>query len=96
MNRFLPGILLLAFGLSVSAVEAQDKAATPAEQYKALLGKFEATYRRFYDAKTDEERKAAVEGVAAFSPKFLDLAEKNAKDPIALQPCSMQSRRRMP
>src|SRR5262249_43650512 len=42
MNRMMSGILIVLLGLSVAAAgdERRDKAATPAEQYKALVKEF--------------------------------------------------------
>src|SRR5262245_20981336 len=74
-------VLLLA--LSVAA--AGDKPATPAQQYKALLNEYEVASRDFRAAKTDEERKAAVERLDKYPPRFLELAEKNPKDAIVLE-----------
>jgi hypothetical protein len=75
------------FGLSVvaGAVEGQDKPATPAEQYKALVNEFyDATQVFSFKAKTDEERNEAVARVDKLRLRLLDLAEKNRKDPIAV------------
>jgi hypothetical protein len=89
MQRIAVGILVLMLGLSVVAAEAngQDKSGTPAEQYHRL--------RKEYDRAsspgaplTDAERMKFV-GHAykhryALALKFLELAEKYPKDPIAL------------
>src|SRR5262245_62234521 len=80
------GILVLVFGLSLAAgQEAQDKPATPAEQYQALLKEYHAASQDLFSrAKTDEERNKTLASVDKFPLRFLELAEKNPKDPIAL------------
>jgi hypothetical protein len=87
MTRIGGGILILVLGLSVAT--AQDpgtgKPATPAEQYKALLKEYQAASQDIFSrAKTDEERNKALASVDKFPLRFLELAEKNPKDPIAL------------
>ena len=65
--------------------EGPDKPAAPAEQYKALVKEFyDAARRAFHQAETDEERKKAVARVDKVTLLLLELAEKNPKDPIAL------------
>ena len=68
MDRMVGGILVLVLGLSVPAAEdeAQDKPATAAEQYQALLKEYHPASLDFRKAKTDEERKKAVEGLDQF------------------------------
>jgi hypothetical protein len=75
MNRFARAVLALVFGLSFSAacVEAQDKAAKPAEQYRAILKEYQEAL---------EASSGARLGKAA--RQFLELAEKNPADPVAL------------
>jgi hypothetical protein len=76
-------------GLSMAAADAkgQDKPATAAEQYKALLKEYQdaSSSRR---ALSDEERMKFVGQVAKLrnrlAQKFVELAEKNPNDPIAL------------
>jgi hypothetical protein len=73
-------------GLSLAAgQEAQGKPVTPAEQYQALLKEFQAASQDLFSrAKTDEERNKVLGGVDRFPLRFLELAEKYPKDPIAL------------
>src|SRR5262245_37379094 len=62
-----------------------DKPATPAGQYQVLLKEYQAASQDIFSrAKTDEERNKTLGNVAKFSPRFLELAEKYPKDPIAL------------
>lgn len=83
MRRTIWAILML--GLVLSASAAQDKSATPAKQYQALVKEYEEASRAFRKATTDEERKAAVENMDMFPRRFLDLAEKYPTDPVALE-----------
>jgi hypothetical protein len=87
MDRITGGILFLVLGLSPMAVQrAQDEPATSAEQYKALLKEFQNASQPFYSrAKTDEERNKILPNIDKFPLRFLELAEKYPKDPIALE-----------
>jgi hypothetical protein len=87
MPRIVGGILVLVLGLSVAAAgQAQDRPATPAEQYKALL-------KQYQDASSsgrvlsDEERLKFIGQVYKLrnqlALRFLELAEDNPRDPIA-------------
>jgi hypothetical protein len=90
MYRSRTGILIvvLALAVAVDADEPRDQPATPAEQYGALLKEYRAAADAFAKAsaaaKTDEERKKLVRPWDPFAPRFLELAEKNPKDPIAV------------
>src|SRR5712692_8126583 len=87
MNRIGGGMLILVFGLSVAAAQDPGKGepAKPAEQYKALLKEYQAASQDLYSrAKTDEERNKLLPSADKFPLRFLELAEKNPKDPIAL------------
>jgi hypothetical protein len=87
----LTGILVLVLTWPAAPAEPQDKPATPAEQYQALLKEYhdaaEAFSNAYAAAKTDEERKKVVAEKAPwdrFASRFLELAEKNPKDPVAV------------
>ena len=55
--------LLLGLSAAKSADESQDKPATPAEQYQALLKEFnEAARVAHLEAKSDDERNEAISG----------------------------------
>ena len=86
MYRIVRAILVPVLVLSVVAAqdEGQDKPATPAEQYQTLLKEYQDATQLSWKAKTDEERMNAVASVDKLSLKFLELAEKNPKDLIAL------------
>jgi len=61
------------------------KPATPAEQFQALQKEFSAASRIIWEPVTDEERSNAVARVDKIPLKLLELAEKNPKDPIAVE-----------
>jgi len=71
--------------LSLSAAAAaQDNPRTPAEQYQALAKDFNADGFALRQATTDDERLKIADRVNERTRKLLALAEKNPKDPIAL------------
>ena len=88
MQRYATGLLVLMMNLSVAAVEgSQDKPVTPAEQYKILRAEYDRASSSGIPL-TDEERLKFV-GRAykhryELAQTFLELAEKNPNDPIAL------------
>ncbi len=85
MHHNWPRVLLALLCLSeAAAAAAQDKPATPAEQYQALAKEFNADGFALRQATTDEERLKIAERVNGRTLKLLALAEKNPKDPIAL------------
>lgn len=87
MNRIVISLLILMLGLSVSAAEdrGRDTPATPAEQYQVMAEEFfDAKLVFSFKAKTDEERNEAVARVDELRRRFLELALRNPKDPIAL------------
>jgi hypothetical protein len=86
MNRMLGGILFLLLGLpGAAAVEGQGKPPTPAEQYQTLATEFSEAVNAYYlKAKTGEERREALARLEKLPPRCLELAEKNPRDPIAL------------
>lgn len=86
MNPMLPRALPLLIALAASPIPAagQDNAPTPAEQYQALAKEFNADGFALRQATTDEERLKIAERVNERTLKLLALAEKNPKDPVAL------------
>jgi hypothetical protein len=57
----------------------------PAEQYQALLKEYQAASRDLFSrAKSDDERNKTLGSVDKFPLRFLELAEKYPKDPMAL------------
>jgi hypothetical protein len=86
MQRIIQGIVILLLGASVGAGdERRDKAGTPAEQYEALAKEFDEAANAFYlKATKDEDRIEPTARIVKLSPRCLELAEKNPKDPVAL------------
>jgi hypothetical protein len=70
----------------------KQKAATPAEQFKSLVHEYNDAQRAFFkaygEAKTAEEKQKVFQEkyprAEKFAPRFLELAEKNPKDPAAV------------
>lgn len=85
MKTLLVAILLAVPSLQVVADEKADGARTLAEQYAALLREYNSVSGGMRKATTDLERRQAVERLATFAPRFLDLVEKHPEDPIALE-----------
>jgi hypothetical protein len=90
MHRIAGGVLVLLLALPAlwAADDPKDKPATPGEQYKALVKEYSQAQQEFfkaYQAASDEEKpKMLKEKYPEFGPKFLELAEKNPKDPVAV------------
>ena len=87
MKRLVRGILVLLFGVSVAADgNSQDKHATVAEQYKALLKQYQTASGG--GALSDAERMKFIGRVFKIrnqlAQQFVELAEKHPNDPIAL------------
>ncbi len=82
----LPALSLFSLaGLAFTADPAQAQPDNPAEQYTALMREYRPASSAMRRATTDLERKQAVEGMAAFRPKFLEFAERHRDDPMALE-----------
>lgn len=85
-------VLLLAMPALASQDKTKNEPMTPAEQYMALLKEHSDAMRAFQmayqKAKTQEERNKVFEEKYPkpdkLAPKMLDLAEKNPKDPVAV------------
>jgi len=94
MYRTVGGVLVLL--LALPALRADDKPketpTTPKEQYNLLLKEqndaMRAYQQAYREAKTQEEKNKVVQekypNPAKAAPKFLELAEKNPKDPVAV------------
>src|SRR5215831_3730302 len=76
------GILVLVLSLSMAAT--QDKPVAPAEQYRAILKEFGEAANANWKATTDQERKQSAARVEPLPLKLLELAEKNPREPWAL------------
>jgi hypothetical protein len=84
MNPIVVAVLVLSLSLPIAVDAGQVNPGTPKQQYSAIFKEYSPVSGGLRNAKTDLERKAAVERLAAFSSKFLDLAAKYPHDPIAL------------
>jgi hypothetical protein len=94
MNRMIGGVLALV--LALPALGAEDKSAnkplTPRQQYEALEKEQRDAQQAFFaeygKAKTDAERQKLIKEKYPrpdkAAPRFLELAEKNPKDPAAV------------
>jgi hypothetical protein len=86
MNRIVGGTLVLVLGLPVAAeYKGGSKPATPAEQYRALLKESQDMPEDLSKARTAEERRKVVARLQTLPLRFLELAEKHPKDPVALE-----------
>jgi hypothetical protein len=94
MCRTVGGVLVLLLALPALGDQdkTKDKPTTPQEQYQALLKEqsdaMQAFQKAYQQAKTQEQRNKVFEEkypkAAKLAPKFLALAEKNPKDPVAV------------
>ncbi len=75
------GLLSLLLATSGGAVEL----GAPTTQYTALLKQYSTASGGIRTAKTDEQRRKHVERLGKFPARFLALAEKHPKDPVALK-----------
>src|SRR5262245_48349151 len=86
MQRTFTELLVLALALSATtAARGQDKSASPVDKYQALLKERDQLPDQLSKAKTPEERKELRERIASLPRRFLELAEKNPKDPNAAE-----------
>src|SRR5262249_29783020 len=68
-----------------AAKSGQLEPATPAEQYQKLAKEFSDAGTAYYlTATTDNERNEALARVEKLPPRFLELAQKNLQDSVAL------------
>jgi hypothetical protein len=82
MNRF--ALLLASFGLLAFVGDVRGQG-TPAEQYKALAKEWnEAARDLWVKSQAGESTDPVAERVVKLLPRFLELVEKNPRDPIAL------------
>jgi hypothetical protein len=85
MSRIVNGLLVVSLvGLTVAAGdERQDKSASPAEQYEALVKEQENVPEDLAKATSDDDRKKVLARLRTLPLRFLELAEKNPHDPVA-------------
>ncbi|MFT5526741.1 MAG: hypothetical protein ACI9G1_003111 [Pirellulaceae bacterium] len=86
MNKFVTAIVVIAIivNLSLANADSQTDVGSAAEQYATLLREYRPISVGMREAKTDLQRKAAVENLGKFPIRFVQLAKKHADDPIAL------------
>src|SRR5262249_15214535 len=78
-------LLVLVVSAALAAREPQDRTLTPAEQYQLLLKERDQLPDELSKAKTAEERKELRDRLASLPLRFLQLAEKYPKDPVAVE-----------
>lgn len=83
MCRIVAGSLVLVLGMS--AARTEDKPPTPAKQYEELLKERQNVTKDLSKAKTAEEGKKVLARLKTLPSRFLELAEKNPKDAVALK-----------
>ena len=71
--------------LSMTARGGPANTGTPAAQYAALFKEYRPASGGIRSAKTDEQRRLHVERLGKFPARFLALADKHPKDPVALK-----------
>jgi hypothetical protein len=77
-------LILFVTAATLALGAPQDKPASPVEKYQALLKERENGPEALSNAKTDAERKQLQAQLAKLPQRFLELAEANPKDPVAL------------
>jgi hypothetical protein len=85
MKKIVLLIIALTLNLPAVCLASQTAVGTPAKQYSTLLKEYGPAGGGMRTATTDAERKTAVEKLATFASKFIDLAEKYPNDPVALK-----------
>ena len=92
MNRMVGAIMVLVLGIPADADAGQDmQPATPEQQFKALLKEYNDVYqdyaKAYREAKTPADQQKVVNEKypwpGKYAGRFLELAEKNAKTPVA-------------
>jgi hypothetical protein len=84
MQPIVGAISAIAMSLLIALEAGQTDLGTPRQQYSAILKEYNPASGGLRKATTDLERKAAVERLARFPSKFVELAAKHPEDPIAL------------
>jgi hypothetical protein len=99
MRRIVAGVVVLLLAWPVLADDEKPKNKSkepdkqkPAEKYQALVQEFndarQAFLKEYREAKTQEERQKVLQEkqpqADKYAAKFIELAEKNAKDPAAV------------
>jgi AhpC/TSA family len=81
------GVFVLVFWMSLALAQdqLQDKPATPAEKYQALLRELQNEPEDLSGARTAQERQQVQARRATLPRRFLELAEAYPTDPVALE-----------
>lgn len=74
--------MFFLFALSATAISEEEP--TPVEQYRQHIKDYNIVSREIRRSKTVEDRKSVARRFDEFAKKFLDIAGKHPKDPIAL------------
>jgi hypothetical protein len=85
MNRIVGGALALLVLLPAVRGRDDPQPGTPAEQVKALTKEFQGAMDAYQQALRDLQAKQAKTRPEAYTKRFLDIAEKNPKDPAAVE-----------
>ena len=75
--------LVMSASLLLPATISHADPPSPAQEFSKLFKEYGPVSGGMRDATTDLERKQAVDQLADYPPKFLDLAEKYSTDPIS-------------
>jgi hypothetical protein len=91
---------LIALALAILQTAANsafgwDEPATPALAYAAFVKEFYAAANRFTTAKTDQAREAETARIRSLATRQLELAEKNPRDPIAVDALVMSANQQL-
>ena len=73
------------FFVATIAFADQPTPPTPAEQFAQLRREYRPASYGLRDVKNDLERKAAVERMGSFAPRFIEFAEEHPADPIVFE-----------
>ena len=79
MKQIVGIIAGFALSATIALEEGRCDPGTPKQQYSALLKEYYPVAGGMRKATTDFERKAAVESIAAYPSKFMEIAEKYPK-----------------
>jgi CHASE3 domain sensor protein len=86
MRCTIPLLAVLCIANTVRSADPRAEVpSTLAQEYQRALKESGQVSPNFRDAKTDEERKKAVETTNQFARRFVKLAEKYPNDPLALE-----------
>ena len=77
-------ILLALFLFSLNATGSSGEQPDPTQRYRQQIRDYNIVSREITRSKTVEDRKAVARQFDEFAKKFLDIADKHARDPIAL------------